>query len=63
MDLDSMIRQLQSKRDALNEAIVVFERLAQVDGLVKRDGVPAESLERIPKRALRKAIAAGSVQE
>lgn len=59
VDLDSMIRELQSKREVLNEAIVVFERLAETEGRSRKEvPVPGETEKSSRKSSKKQAVEA-----
>jgi hypothetical protein len=57
-----MIRALQTKREALDEAILVFERLAHAEGLSNKEHGSGETSEKPARKGTRQASPA-QVQE
>ena len=57
-----MIRALQMKREALNEAILVFERLAHAEGLTLKEHGSSETSDKPVRKSARHA-SIGHAQE
>ena len=58
-----MIRALQTKREVLDEAILVFERLAHAEGLTIREHASSDNAEKPSRKGARQASPAQAEEQ